>query len=120
MGGLFVVYSSLPPELHSIEPCNEQTKRRTKGSKVDVKFFLSAWLTLNSVRFSLAFSTSRVPISVSLKSRNTIPYDSPIHQVVHGGYIDDVNEILSSGKASLNDVDPYEIGLPYVSRSMNP
>ena len=117
MGDLFLGYSSLPSELHSIEPCNEQTCRRSKSSKVDVNFYLPPWLTLNSVRFSLAFSMSRVPVSVSLQTRNTIPYDSPIHLAIQAGHIEDVKDILCSGKASLNDVDPYGLGILYVSRS---
>ena len=118
IGDLFLGFSSLPPELQSIEPCNQQTCRRSKSSKIDVNFFLPTWLTLNSVRFNLAFKMSRVPMSVSLQTRNTIPYDSPIHHAIQSGNIDDVKDILCSGKASLNDIDPYGLGLLYVSRSM--
>ena len=51
---------------------------------------------------------------IYLRTRNVIPYDSPILVCVKEGDIVGAKELLSSGKSSLNDVDPYDLGLLYV------
>ena len=115
LGDLFMKFSSLPWGLHFLEPCDVQTCRRSIESEADVKYYLPPWLTVNAIRFSLVFSTHRPSISVSVQTRNTIPYDSAIHLAIQNGQIEQAKDLLCSGSASLNDVDPFGLGLLYVS-----
>lgn len=50
---------------------------------------------------------NRIPIPM--------PYDSPIFVCVQNGDVIAMVGILSSGKASIDAVDPYGLGLLYVS-----
>jgi hypothetical protein len=45
----------------------------------------------------------------------TRPYDSPIFNEIHQGNVSRVIELLRTQQASVNDVDPYGLGLLYVS-----
>ena len=115
MGDVFLGFSSLPWAFQSLTQCNVQSCRRSRNLQADMKYHLPPWLTINSIRFSLAFSIQRPPISISIETRNTIPYDSPIHLSILSGNIDKVKHLLCSRTASLNDVDPFGLGVLYVS-----
>lgn len=115
LGDVFLGCSSLPWCFSSFAQCNEQSCRRSQTSRIDLRYFFPHWHMLTTVQFSMSFSLSIIPLDVSLRTRNTIPYDSPIFIAVQEGKVDEIRNLLCSGKASLNDIDPYGLGLLYVS-----
>jgi len=115
MGDIFLGFSNLPWKFQSMAKCNVQSCRRSRNLQADMKYYFPPWLTINSIRFSLAFSIQKPLISISIETRNTIPYDSPIHLSILSGDIEQVKYLLCSQTVSLNDVDPFGLGVLYVS-----
>jgi hypothetical protein len=68
-----------------------------------------------TVKFNMSFILSIISLHVSVKTPNTIPYDSPILIAVQEGQVKGIRSLLCSGRASLNDIDPYGFGLLDVS-----
>lgn len=114
LGDMFLGGSSLPWSLSSFFQCNEQTCRRTRNFDADIRYYLPPWILTAVASFNLTFSLCTIPLKVHLQTRNTIPYCSPILECVQVGDINAVRTYLLTGKASLNDVDPYGLGLLYV------
>lgn len=115
LGDIFLGCSSLPWCFSSFVQCNEQSCRRSQTFRVDLRYFFPRWHILTTMKFSMSFSLSVIPLNVSLGTRNTISYDSPIFIAVQEGKVDEIRNLLCSGRASLNDIDPYGLGLLYVS-----
>lgn len=116
LGDIFLGASNLPFCFSALIRCNEQTCRRSRSSSTELKYFFPSWVSRVMMSFSVSFTLQMLPLNVCLQSRRTIPYDSPILVCVQEGNIDGVRSLLRSGEASLNDVDPYGLGLLYVSR----
>lgn len=114
LGHAFLGYSNLPWYLSSLVQCSEQTCRRSKNLTADLRYFLPTWFLSAVAEFNLAVSLHMIPLKIYLQTRNVIPYDSPILVCVQEGDTVGAKELLSSGKSSLNDVDPYGLGLLYV------
>ena len=114
LGDMFLGGSSLPWSISSFFQCNEQTCRRTRNLDADIRYYLPQWVLTAVASFNLTFSLRMIPLKVHLQTRNTIPYCSPILECIQVGDINAVRTHLVSGKASLNDVDPYGLGLLYV------
>ena len=115
MGDIFLGFSNLSWTFQSWAQCNVQSCRRSRNLQADMKYYFPPWLTMNSVRFSLAFSIQKPLLSISIETRKTIPYGSPIHLSILSGDIEKVRYLLCSQTASLNDVDPFGLGVLYVS-----
>lgn len=115
LGDVFLACSSLPWCFSSLVQCNEQSCKRSQTVKADMRYFFPAWFMSNTVKITMKFTLSAIPLNVSIETRNTIPYDSPIFIAVQEGQVDEIRSLLYSGKASLNDIDPYGLGLLYVS-----
>ena len=114
IGDLFFGASNLPWCCSSLSECNEQTCRRSKSPSADVKVFLPSWFLSAMASLNICFSLQMIPLRINVQTRNTIPYCSPIFRRVQEGDIHGIRELLLSGKSSLNDVDPYGLGLLYV------
>lgn len=114
LGDLFLGCSNLPWCFAGFARCNEQTCRRSRSSAAELKYFLPPWYSYAVANFGIRFTFRMFPLSVCLQTRQTIPYDSPILVSVQEGDIEGMRRILRSGTASLNDVDPYGLGLLYV------
>jgi hypothetical protein len=56
----------------------------------------------------------------STHPRYTVPYDSPILICVQSGDIHGARALFREGMASIYDVDPYNLGLLYVRKSIQP
>lgn len=119
LGDIFLGCSSLPWCFSSLVLCNEQTCKRSKKSSAELRYFFPSWLMSTTVNFNMSFRLQVIPLNVSLQTRNTIAYDSPIFIAVQEGNVDAIRTLLCSGKASLNDIDPYGLGLLYVSSIRN-
>lgn len=113
MGHLFVAYANLPWSFSALRECDEQTCRRSAKTRADVNYFWPAWSTSATATFTFNFRVPWTPVWVTVQTHSTIPYDSPILVCVQAGNISGVRQLLSSGRASLNDVDPYGLGLMY-------
>src|SRR6266480_1936844 len=86
-----------------------------QGWNAELRYFFPLWFSWAMASFSISFSLRMLPLNVCLQTRHTIPYDSPILVCTQEGNIHGIRELLRSGTASLNDVDPYGLGLLYVS-----
>lgn len=117
LGNLIVGCSSLPWCFSGFVECNEQSCRRSRFSSTDIKYFMPVWLSNNIATWSININFRPIPVNVSLNSRHMIPYDSPILVCTQEGDIDGMRRLLKSGEASLNDIDPYGLGLIYVSQT---
>lgn len=115
LGDFFLGCSSLPWSLSSYVQCDEQSCRRSRSSMMELRYFLPSWFSYAVARFSVNFSLRLLPLNVCLQTRQTIPYDSPILVCTQDGDIEGMRRLLRLGAASLNDVDPYGLGLLYVS-----
>ncbi|XXH01945.1 hypothetical protein Hte_008308 [Hypoxylon texense] len=65
--------------------------------------------------FSVSFNLPFIPVSATIQTLRTIPYDSPILVCSQEGDVDGIRDLLRTGQASINDVDPYGLGLLYYS-----
>jgi hypothetical protein len=50
--------------------------------------------------------------------RYMVGYDSPIFICVQSGDIDGTRALLETGMATIHDIDPYNLGLLYVRKSI--
>lgn len=48
------------------------------------------------------------------------PYDAPIFICVQSGDVNGTRELLSSGSASIDSIDPFGLGLLYVRKPLTP
>ncbi|KAI0809951.1 ankyrin [Xylaria sp. FL0064] len=95
LGDFFLGCSNLPWSFSGVVPCSEQTCRRSRQS------------------LSITINFHIIPLTINVQSRHTIPYDSQIFVCTQNGDIEGIRRLLKSGKASLNGVDPYGLGLLY-------
>ena len=95
-------------------PVQRADLQKKQNLTADLRYFLLTWFLSAVAEFNLAISLHMIPLKIYLQTRNVIPYDSPILVCVQEGNIVGAKELLSSGKSSLNDVDPYGLGLLYV------
>lgn len=116
LGDFFLGCSNLPWHFSGYLQCNEQTCRRSRSAAAELRYFLPPWFDCTIASFSVSFSLRALPLNVCLQTRHTIPYDSPILICAQEGDIKGMRKLLRSGVASLNDVDPYGLGLLYVSK----
>lgn len=114
LGDFFLGCSNLPWCFSGFVQCNEQTCRRSRSSAAELRYFLPSWFSYAMASFSVSFTLRMFPLNVCLQTRHTVPYDSPILVCVQEGNVEGMRRILRSGTASLNDVDPYGLGLLYV------
>ncbi|KAI9791850.1 MAG: hypothetical protein M1816_003395 [Peltula sp. TS41687] len=112
-GDLFFGYSSLPWCLSSVVECNEQTCRRSKLSTAQFQYFFPSWFMSAVASVNIGFVLCSTSLNFCIQTRITIPYDSPIFVAIQEGNIADMKDLLLKGEASLNDVDPYGLGLLY-------
>lgn len=117
LGDLFFRISNVPWCFSSLVQCNEQSCRRSIGSSAELRYFLPSWFSGSIASFNINFILRGLPLNVCLQTRHTIPYDSPILVCVQEGDTDGIRALLRSGRASSNDVDPYGLGLLYVSNT---
>jgi hypothetical protein len=117
LGDFFLGCSNLPWCFFGFVQCNEQTCRRSRSSAAELRYFLSSWFSYAVANVSVSFTLRMFPLKICLQTRNTVPYDSPILVCVQEGNVDGMRKILQSRTASLNDVDPYGLGLLYVRNS---
>ena len=113
MGDAFLGMSNLPWMLSSFAQCNEQTCRRSQQISADFRYRLPSWFLSAYASFSMNFAVRFIPLQIFLSTRNVIPYDSPILVCIQEGDLNTAKNLLFSGRASLNDVDPYGLGLLY-------
>lgn len=114
LGDFFLGASNLPWCFSTLVQCNEQTCRRSKGPSAHLRYFFPSWFSASIASFSASFTLKMLPLNICLQTRHTIPYDSPILVSVQEGNINEIRTLIRSGEASLNDVDPYGLGLLYV------
>ena len=115
LGDLLLGCASLPWYLSGLIACNEQTCRRSRQPASDIQYFLPRWTSQVVGSFSITFNIRRPPIHVCVHTRCIIPYDSAILICAQEGDVDGARKLLLSGQASINDVDPYGLGVLYVS-----
>ena len=113
MGDAFLGMQSLPWLFSSFVQCDEQTCRRSQQLSADFRYRLPSWFILAFASFSMSFALRFIPLQIFLSTRNVIPYDSPILVCIQEGDLDRAKNLFFSGKASLNDVDPYGLGVLY-------
>ncbi|KAI9655254.1 MAG: hypothetical protein M1829_000667 [Trizodia sp. TS-e1964] len=113
LGDFFLGCSSLPWCFSGFMQCNEQSCRRSRVATTELRYFFPPWFSYAVASFSVSFNFRMLPLNVCLQTRHTIPYDSPILVCVQEGDIEGTRMLLRSGTASLNDVDPYGLGLLY-------
>jgi hypothetical protein len=113
LGAIILGFSNLPWALSGFSQCNEQTCRRKRFPKTEVKCFLPSWFGYAVANFKVDFAVRFLPLNVCVRTLNTIPYDSPILVCTQEGNIQGVMKLLQSDAASLYDVDPYGLGLLY-------
>lgn len=115
LGDFFLACSNLSWYFSGLVLCNEQTCRRSRSSLTELRYFFPPWFNHTIASFSASFTFRMLPLNISLRTRRTIPYDSPILVSVQEGNIEGMRGLLRSGTASVDDVDPYGLGLFYVS-----
>ncbi|KAI1323737.1 ankyrin [Xylariaceae sp. FL0255] len=113
LGDFFFGSSNLPWAFSGMAPCTDRSCRRSRRSVSEMKYFLPTWIGNAMAGLSISLNLRPVPVSVSIQARQIIPYDSPILVCTQEGDVDGVRKLLKSGKASLNDVDPYGLDLLY-------
>lgn len=113
LGDFFVGCANLPWAFSGLTECTEQTCRRDGNMAADIRYFLPSWI--GQVMGSCTVSFNVPKINVRVHSRNTIPYDSPILICAQEGDVSGARKLLSSSQASIHDVDPYGLGVLYVS-----
>lgn len=114
LGDFFFRIANVPWCFSPLVQCNEQSCRRSIGSSAELRYFLPSWFSASIASFNVNFILRMLPLNVCLQTRHTIPYDSPILVCVQEGDTDGIRSLLRSGRASLNDLDPYGLGLLYV------
>lgn len=119
LGDFFFGISNVPWCFSPLVECNEQSCRRSIRSSAELRYFLPSWFGGSIASFNVNFILRVLPLNICLQTRNTIPYDSPILVRVQEGDTDGIRCLLRSGMASLNDVDPYGLGLLYVSNTVS-
>lgn len=117
LGDFFFRVSNVPWCFSPLVQCNEQSCRRSIGSSAELRYFLPSWLSGSIASFNVNFILRMLPLNICLQTRQTIPYDSPILVCVQERDTEGIRSLLRSGRASLNDVDPYGLGLLYVSNT---
>lgn len=117
LGDFFFRISNVPWCFSPLVECNEQSCRRSIGSNAELRYFLPSWFSGSIASFNVNFILRVLPLNICLQTRNTIPYDSPILVRVQEGDTDGIRSLFRSEGASLNDVDPYGLGLLYVSNT---
>lgn len=115
VGDVFIGYSNLPWSLSGLVACTEQTCRRSQRIKADMAHFSPPWVGQVIGSLTVSVRLRWLPLNIHVRSRQVIPYDSPITMCVQQGDLDGARKLLLSGEASVNDVDPYGLGLLYVS-----
>lgn len=120
LGDLFLACSNLPWCFSGVAPCTEQTCRRNWQPNADLRYLLPPWLSFVAGNLSLSYNLRRLPINITVQTRQTIPYDSPILVCTQEGDVEGIRKCLLSGEASITDVDPYGLGLLYVGASSCP
>lgn len=115
LGDFFLGCTNLPWCFSGLVACSEQTCRRSWGPTVDVGYLLPSWIGQGVGSFAVTFSLRRPPLNICVRTRHTVPYDSPILVCAQEGDVDGARKLLLSGQATINDVDPYGLGLLYVS-----
>ncbi len=113
MGDAFLGMQNLPWLFSSFVQCDEQTCRRSQQLSADFRYRLPSWFISAYASFSMSFALRFIPLQIFLSTRNVIPYDSPILVCIQEGDLDSAKNLFFSGKASLNDVDPYGLGVLY-------
>jgi hypothetical protein len=116
LGHIILGFSNLPWAVSRFSQCDEQTCRRKRSSETEVKYFLPSWFGYAVANFKVDFAVRFLPLNVRVCTLNTIPYDSPILVCTQEGNLEGIMRLLRSGAASLYDVDPYGLGLLYVSQ----
>ncbi|KAI3328112.1 ankyrin [Xylariaceae sp. AK1471] len=113
LGNFFFGCSNLPWSFSGVVQCSERTCRRSRQSISELRYFLPTWVGNVLAGLNITVNFHLIPLTINIQSRHTIPYDSPILVCTQEGDIQGIRKLLKSGKASLNDVDPYGLGLLY-------
>ncbi|WEW57922.1 hypothetical protein PRK78_003389 [Emydomyces testavorans] len=113
LGDIILGFCNLPWAVSRFSQCDEQTCRRKRAPKTEVKYFLPSWFGYAVANFKVDFAVRFLPLNVRVRTLNTIPYDSPILVCTQEGNLEGIIRLLQSGAASLYDVDPYGLGLLY-------
>lgn len=115
LGNVVLGFSNLPWAASRFSQCDEQTCRRMASPETEFKYFLPSWFSYAVANFKVDLAIRFLPLNIHVRSLNTIPYDSPILVCTQEGDTEGIMRLLQSGAASLYDVDPYGLGLLYVS-----
>jgi hypothetical protein len=115
LGDIMLGFSNLPWAVSGFSQCDEQTCRRMRYPETEVKYILPSWFGNAVASFRVDFAIRFLPLNIHIHTLNTIPYDSPILVCTQEGNLEGIMKLLQSGGASLYDVDPYGLGLLYVS-----
>jgi hypothetical protein len=115
LGNVVLGFSNLPWAASQLSKCDEQTCRRTASLGTEIKYFLPSWFSYAVANFKVDLATRFFPLNIQVRSLNTVPYDSPILVCTQEGDLEGIMRLLQSSAASLYDVDPYGLGLLYVS-----
>lgn len=115
LGNIVLGFSNLPWALSRLSQCDEQTCRRVRSPETEIKYFIPYWFSYAIANFKVDLAIRFLPLNIRVRSLNTIPYDSPIFVCTQEGDQEGIMKLLQSGAASLYDVDPYGLGLLYVS-----
>jgi hypothetical protein len=115
LGHFFLGCSNLPWYLSNFVSWSEQTCRRSyRQAEADLLYLAPPWIGSIVGNLDVAFSLRKCLLKISLQTRHVVPYDSPILVCVREGDVQGVRKLFQSGEASINDVDPYGLGLLYV------
>lgn len=120
LGNIVLGFSNLPWAFSRFLQCNEQTCRRMRSLETEVKYVLPSWFSSAVANFKIDLSVRFLPLNIHVRALNVIPYDSPILVCTQEGDHEGIMRLLQSGTASLYDVDPYGLGLLYVSSCFLP
>ena len=110
LGDIMLGSSNLPWAVSRFSKCDEQTCRRMRYPETEVKYILPSWFGNAVASFRADFAIRFLPLSIHIRTLNTIRYDSPILVCTQEGNLEGIMKLLQSGDASLYDVDPYGLG----------
>ena len=120
IGDATMYLSNLPWCFSSITECDEQTCRRSAAIEAVVRYTLPKWFSFIVATFNANIMLKGLPIQLGIESPRIVPYCSPIFKFIEHGDLGGLQNLMITHKTSVCDVDPYGLGLLYVSNPSNP
>ena len=116
VGDATMYLSNLPWCFSSVLECDEQTCRRSAAIDAVMRYSLPKWFSFMVAAFNVNITLKRLPIQFGIESPRTIPYCSPIFKCIEHGDLGGMQTLMVTHKTSVCDIDPYDLGLLYVSK----